>query len=259
MLYHSISSSFAAGEPLIMGVTPFMSPIALFERFSPLRDYLSEELGREVVLETEKSPRKFLQKIRGHKYDLIFATPVMAFRALDYGHYQVAVISERKTRPLLMVKSYSLMESPEQLSTKKVALPPTISVINFMAERWFISKGLRPEELPEFVNYNSHNAAYQAALAGDVDAAFVASFAVNQLRKKLPILRIIGSAESLPGSSILYASTLEGDLQRGLTNLIMKLKQSQQGRDILNRISLPPFRRPESSEYEAMRPYMPSL
>lgn len=253
------SMVFAASEPLVMGVTPFMSPVALFERFSPLRDYLSDNLGREVVLETAKNPKKFLQKIGEHEYDLVFATPVIAFRALDDDHYHVGVISEKKTQPLLMVAAQSLIEYPEQLSTKKVALPPTTSVINLMAERWFISKGVKYDELPEFVNYNSHNAAYQAALSGDVDAAFVASFAVKQLRKKLPILRVIGSADYLPGSSILYANTLNENLQKRLSHYIVELKQSQQGRKILNQISFPPFRQPDDSEYEVMRPYVPVM
>ncbi|HEA25588.1 MAG TPA: phosphate/phosphite/phosphonate ABC transporter substrate-binding protein [Ectothiorhodospiraceae bacterium] len=250
---------FAASEPLVMGVTPFMSPVALFERFSPLRDYLTDKLGREVVLETAKNYQRFLQKIREHEYDLVFATPVIAFRALDDAHYHVGAISEKKTQPLLMVAAQSLMEYPVQLSAKKVALPPTASVINLIAGKWFISKGVEPDELPEFVNYNSHNAAYQAALSGDVDAAFVASFAVKQLRKKLPILRVIGSAGYLPGSSILYTNSLDGNLQRRLTSLMVELKQSQQGREILNRISFPPFRRPGSSEYEVMRAYVPVM
>ena len=87
----------------------------------------------------------------------------------------------------------------------------------------------------------------------------MASFAVKQLRKKLPILRVIGSAGYLPGSSILYANTLDDSLQRQLTHRIVELKQSQQGREILNQISLPPFRRPEGSEYEIMRPYVPVM
>ena len=251
------SMVFAASEPLVIGVTPFMSPVALFERFSPLRDYLADQLGRKVVLETVKNPPKFLQKIREHEYEVIFATPAMASRLLDDDFYHIGVISERKMQPLLMVGPQSLLEHPEQLSRKRVALPPKIGPISFMAEKWFLATGLKVDELPEFVNYNSHNAAYQAALSGDVDAAFVANFAVKQLRKKLPVLRIIGSADYLPGSSILYADTLDDNLQRRLTNLMVELKQSQRGRDILNRISLPPFRRPEGSEYEVLRPYIP--
>ena len=253
------SVAIAAGKPLVVGVTPFMGPIALYERFSPLSSYLADQLGREVLLDTVKTPGEFLQKIYQHEYDLIFTTPVIALRALDDNYYVSGVISDKKSQPLLMVRAQSFIEHPEQLSLKKVGLPPNASSINFMAESWFLSKGVKRAELPQFINFNSHAAAYQATLSGEIDAAFVASFAVKQLRKKLPILRVIDSADYLPGSSILYSSSLDSDLRQRLTNLMVKLKKSPQGREVLNGISMPPFRRLESSEYEVMRPFIPEI
>ncbi|MCW8825359.1 MAG: phosphate/phosphite/phosphonate ABC transporter substrate-binding protein [Gammaproteobacteria bacterium] len=258
LVFITATSRAAEPPPLVIGITPFISTVALYKRFSPLSHYLSQQLGREVIIETVKNPELFSQEIGRHRYDLIFATPVMTLTALDGGHYNIGVASERKILPLLLVKGQSFIEHPKQLANKKVALPPRVSAINIMAKKWFISKGLKPEELPEFIHYNSHNAAYQAALSGDVDATFVASFAVKQMRKKLPLLRIIDNADYLPGSSILYAHSVDHALQRELTRLLVQMKYSQQGRDVLNQISQPPFREAIGSEYEVIRPYLAS-
>jgi len=259
MVFYSSILHAIEKTPLVIGVTPFISTVALFKRFSPLSNYLSDQLGREVIIETAKNPHLFSYEIGQHHYDLIFATPVMTLQAMDGGHYSVGVVSERKIVPLLMVNAQSAINQTQQLARKRVALPPKMGVINIMAEQWFLSKGIDTDELPEFIQYNSHNAAYQAVLNGDVDAAFVASFAVQQLRKKLPVLKVIDSADYLPGSSILYAHSVDQQLQKKITRILVKLKYSEQGREVLNRISLPPFRRSDGCEYEMIRPYLPTM
>jgi len=40
--------------PFRFGFFPIISTVALYKRFSPLRDYLSAELGRKVLLLTAK-------------------------------------------------------------------------------------------------------------------------------------------------------------------------------------------------------------
>ncbi|MDH3355543.1 MAG: phosphate/phosphite/phosphonate ABC transporter substrate-binding protein, partial [Chromatiales bacterium] len=61
-LFSNISLAVAS-KPLIIGVTPFISTVSLFDRLSPLSQYISEKLEREVLIETVKTPKEFLRQI----------------------------------------------------------------------------------------------------------------------------------------------------------------------------------------------------
>jgi ABC-type phosphate/phosphonate transport system substrate-binding protein len=76
-----------AEAPLLLGVAPFMTPAALFKRLTPLRGYLSKELGREVVIELVRDIPQLLDRIDRVRYDLILGGAVFALRAFDGGHY----------------------------------------------------------------------------------------------------------------------------------------------------------------------------
>jgi ABC-type phosphate/phosphonate transport system substrate-binding protein len=255
----STYSHASESKPLVLGLSPFISTVSLFERLSPLSQYLSEKLGREVLIQTDRDLQELMRRIHQREYDLLLATPVFALRAIDGGHYSAGVITTQRVQPVLMVEGSSLIQHPRQLANKRVALPPHASLVSSLAERWFLSRGLTRDELPEFINFNSNNAAYQATLNGDIEAAFVADFAVTQLRKKLPILKIIDSAEPLPGNSILFANNIDDSLKEQLIALLIALEESPQGREILNRISFPPFRKADAGEYEVIRPYLPAM
>ena len=78
----------APSDPVLsFGILPFQSPVTLFKRFAPLRDYLSRTLGRTVVIETAKDFPEFIERLGERKYDLVLTAPHIALLALDQGRY----------------------------------------------------------------------------------------------------------------------------------------------------------------------------
>ena len=70
-------------EYLVFGFLPMQSPVTLFKRFAPLRDYLSIQIQREIRMESAKSFEEFSRRTAQRRYDIVFTAPHMALQALD--------------------------------------------------------------------------------------------------------------------------------------------------------------------------------
>ena len=61
----------AAQTPLVIGVFPRLSATETTRRYTPLAEYLSKTLRREVTLVTSRDFQSFWQGIQEERYDLV--------------------------------------------------------------------------------------------------------------------------------------------------------------------------------------------
>jgi len=61
----------AESKPLVLGIFPRRNIKLTFKLFTPMARYLSQQLGREVVLETSKSFNDFWEKVEHQHYDIV--------------------------------------------------------------------------------------------------------------------------------------------------------------------------------------------
>ncbi len=243
----------AESRPLTLGILPFMSPIALFKRFAPLRDYLSEATGRQVLLETARDYPKYVRRTAQRRYDIVFTAPHFVLPALRDGAYQLQATDIERLAAVVLVPSGSAIRNPAQLAGQRIATPPSQAIVTWIGTEFI--RQATGDNHPEFHTYPSHNAAYRAVGAGEVDAAMVVTSIVDPARLAHDGLREIARSESFPAMGILMAADLPPALREQLTGLLVGMTDSAAGRATLQRIAWSGYRRADSRDFESMRVY----
>lgn len=247
----------ASNAPISLGFFPIISTVALYKRFAPLRDYLAQQLNRPVNLETAKDFPTFLRRTDKREYDIVVTAPHFAVRAADSGKYRIRAALLGKVYQLLVVRKDSPIRAVDQLAGRPIATPPNDALMTMIGKRLLASDGLTGKRSPVFRAYVSHNAANQALLGGEVDAAIASSNVIKKAMGKGVRFRILKRSFQLPNMATLIATDVDPALAKRIVNILVNMKKTAEGRAVLKKIRFPGYRRVKSAaEYESVRPYM---
>lgn len=241
--------------PLTLGFFPLVSTVALFKRFSPLKNYLSDQLGREVLLETAKDFPTFAQRTAERRYDIVITAPHFAVRAIDSGSYRIYTAVTKDVQQLIVVRKDSPFRQPADLAGKTIATPPPGALMTMMGKDYLQQLGLSGERQPVYLPFLSHNAANAAVIAGQADAAIASSNVIGKALERGAPLRIIGRGLQLPNMPTLVASDLPPELGARIQAVLVGMSDNEAGRTVLARIGFPGYRPVSAADYEPARPY----
>ena len=237
------SDTFTEKEiPLKLGFFPIISTVALFKRFSPLRDYLSDSLGRKVILLTAKDFPTFYRRTAQRDYDIVVTAPHFAVSAADSGRYRIRATSTKDVQQLIVVKINSQYTSVKQLAGKTIATPPEHALMTMMGKQFLVDAGLTGNDSPSYRAFISHNAANQALLGDEVDAAIASSNTIMKAIKRGEPLKIIGRGLKLPNMATLVATDQDPMIGELLVEILTGMNESENGRYVLQRIDIPGYR-----------------
>ena len=249
-----------APPPWTLGVFPIVTPVTLFQRFSPLAHYLGERLDHPVVLETAKDFPTFVQRTSQARYELLVTAPHFAVRAEDEGRYRIVASLKKSLRGLYVVHQDSPLRNLEDLAGKVVATPPPQAIITAAGKldlREVV--GLTGERAPRYRAFRSHNAAYQAVLGGQVDAAVVSVNAVRRALDRGAPLRVLGKTRPLPNMAFLVRRDLGPEVASRVAAILAAMDSDPQGRRVLAKLGFPGYRPASLADYEVLRPYLSLL
>lgn len=238
---------------LVFGFLPMESPVSLFKRFAPLRDYLSEQIAKDIRLETAKDFQSFAMRTMERRYDIVFTAPHMALQALDGDHYEVAATFVKPLKSVVVVKQKSAIQTLADLEAKSIATPPDEAIVTLVGKKYLSARGIHTAR---FSTYSTHNAAYSAVLGGEVDAAIVANFiAMKAISKNLP-LKIVASSEPFPGIGILVARDLPESTRNHIKKAFWGMNELPYGKKVLKQIAQPGYMEATKSPFEVLRPFV---
>lgn len=243
-------------QALTLGMLPFMSPIAMVKRFSPLIRYLEKQTGQPIRLVSASNYPKFIRRTSQGRYDIVITAPHFVVKALDSGRYEVHAAYLNPLSAQLVVHMESHIRHVGELSRKVIALPPPEAIITTIGRDMLYRHGLKGNDAPLYKNYGSHNAAYQAVIAHEASAAIIS---VNVLRgaiKKGAPLVPIAKSRDFPGLGILTSRSLPQDLQVKIIQTLIRMRSTPEGKAVLRKIAYPGYRHADASEFEALRKYM---
>ena len=245
-------------KPLVMGVFPIVSSGALFKRFAPLKDYLAQQLGRDLILETAKDFPSFVRRTAERKYDIVITAPHFSLLATDSGDYQIVARPKRNLTSLMVVPKDSKITHVSQLSAKVIATPPAPALTTRSGKDYLAAKGLKAANAPVYKAYKSHNAAYQATLAHDAVAALVSINAVNKALDRGIPLRIIDKLPPLPAMPTLVATNLGKKLASNVKSILVNMEKTAEGQATLKKVGFPGYWSAKVDDYQSVRPYKPA-
>jgi len=242
--------------PLKFGFFPIVSTVALYKRFSPLRNYLSQALERDVTLLTAKDFPTFYQRTQQRHYDIVVTAPHFAVAAADSGKYRIRSTLTSDVQQLIIVQKNSPIADISELQGKVIATPPKPALITMMGKQFLKNAGIDGDKAPVYRSFTSHNAANQALLGGEVDAAIASSNIVKKAIQRGEPLRIISYGLKLPNMALLVAEDQNPLIGDRLVKALLDLSDSEKGKAVLKKISFPGYREVSKEDYEIARPYM---
>jgi phosphonate transport system substrate-binding protein len=243
-------------KPLIFGLLPSESAVTKFKRYAPLRDYLSRKLKRPIVLETARNFPEFLRRTSVRRYDFLETAPHFVPQAVDSGHYRVLTTIIQPLSAQVVVRKDSAWRSLKQLAGKKVATPSPKAIITKVGIATFSKLGLRNSRSPVYKTYQTHNAAYEAVLGRQADAAIISVNVFNKAIKQGEPLRSIGASRSFPNMSILGAANLPKALRQKLRITLSNMVRDKDGQKVLRQTAYPGYRPATKAEFAPLRRYM---
>ncbi len=241
---------------LTFGFLPMESPVALFKRFAPLRDYLSTQIQQDIRLETASNFRQFAERTAQRQYDIVFTAPHMALSALDGDKYELAATFTKPLQSVFVVKGKSTIHDVKGLEGVTIATPPESAIVTMVGRKYLDEQGLKAVR---YKTYRTHNAAYSAVLGGEVEAAIIANFIAMKAITDNAALKIVAQSESFPGVGILVAKDLSDTLKRDIKKAIWGMKELPHGRSVLATVAQPGYVKADKQQFEVLRPFLAAL
>lgn len=238
---------------LVFGFLPMESPVSLFKRFAPLRDYLTTQIDKEIRLETAKDFPSFAKRTMDRYYDIVFTAPHMALQALDSNHYEVAATFVKPLKSVIVAQEKSHLQGLPNLEGKTIATPPEQAIVTMVGQQYLAKNGIKAAR---FSTYRTHNAAYSAVLAGEVDAAIISNFIAKKAISKNYPLKIVASSDPFPGIGILVARDLPETTKSHIKKALWGMKELPAGKKILKTIAQPGYKPATKSPFEVLRPFI---
>lgn len=249
-------------KPLVLGIIPRRNPLQTFKLFTPLANYLSEALGREVKLDTTRSFDDFWQRLKSGRYDLVHYNQYhYIISNILFGHQVILrnhEFGDAYIAGSLMVRNDSDIHSIQQLKQRTILFGGNkMAMQSYIAPKWLLQQsGIDDKDYIERFAINSpngvistYNRQADAAACGDV------IITLNSVRDNIDHsqMRFLAKTKSLPHLPWAVSPSMPIELKREIQTLLSELRSSANGRLILEQANLTALIPAVDSEYNEHR------
>ena len=254
------SSTQAAQDPLVMGIFPRNKATETTTMYTPLANYLSERLGRKVILETSKDFDSFWKGVMERKYDIVhynqyhYIQSTQAYKVIahnqEFGKDAVA--------GALFVRKDSGINELAQLRGRTIIFGGgKDAMLSYIAPRFLLMQaGLKEGDFKTEFAVNPPNAALalynkQADAAGGGDILIDLPVVKNAVNTQE--LKVLAATEPLLFLPWAVKRTMPAKLGESIQSLLVELGRSDAGKDILKAAMTTGMGRAEDKDYDRHR------
>ena len=254
------SSTQAAQDPLVMGIFPRNKATETTTMYTPLANYLSERLGRKVILETSKDFDSFWKGVMERKYDIVhynqyhYIQSTQAYKVIahnqEFGKDAVA--------GALFVRKDSGINELAQLRGRTIIFGGgKDAMLSYIAPRFLLMQaGLKESDFKTEFAVNPPNAALalynkQADAAGGGDILIDLPVVKNAVNTQE--LKLLAATEPLLFLPWAVKRTMPAKLGESIQSLLVELGRSDAGKDILKSAMTTGMGRAEDKDYDRHR------
>jgi phosphonate transport system substrate-binding protein len=212
LLLAVISNAVLAAPPqaLRIGLLPHLSPKLLLETYRPLIDYLEQQLGQPVIVNTAPSFAVYSERAASGRYDIYLTAPHFAALAAQRdGHHTLARFA-RQLHGVIVVARDAPFSDLADLRGKTIATPDRLAVITLLGESTLAgSAELTPDRDLEMSRTPSHDSALLAVAEGRADAAVAGVSAYDKMGAEVRArLRVIAETATIPHMMIMASPSV---------------------------------------------------
>jgi len=249
-------------KPLIMGVFPRRNAKVTIKLFKPMAEYLGQKLGRKVTLVTEKNFKEFWNGVTQQKYDIVHYNQYHYLVSHKKFGYQVILKNEEFGKSTLagaiVVRKDSGINSLQDLRGKRIAFGGgPRAMISYIVPRYMLLKaGLKQGDYQEVFASNPPNAAFSAYYKQS-DAAGAGSmvFNLDVVNQTVDVnqLKYLKTSKELAHIPWAVKKTMSARLRDKIKSLLLKLKDTPRGRQILSNARMTALVNATDAEYNEVR------
>ena len=165
---------------LRFAIHPYLPAEEVFSRFVPLAEYLTERLGKRVIIEISPDYSKHIEKVGLGQADIAFMGPAAYVRMTEKYHSPKPLLAAIEVdgystfRGIIIVRKESKIRTLTDLIGKSFAFGDINSTMSHIVPRYMLFKaGIPMEALSKYKFLSNHDNVALAVLYGDFDAGAV--------------------------------------------------------------------------------------
>lgn len=244
-----------AASPLVFGILPFISAEQLVIRFSPLVQYLSDNLGVPVRLETAPDFVEFARRTHeDQRYDILFTAPHFYVQARQKAGYELVVsVDSPGMWAIIVVPEQSPLRSIQELKGKRLATVPPLGLATLLVRKTLFEAGIDPDVDLDMVYTPTHDASLLSSYHGVTDASALMHPPFEAASEKVrESMRVIAKTESTPHIPISVSPRLGVSCAAEIADLLVNMESSPEGKSVLEHNRFTGFRQGDPAVYERL-------
>lgn len=246
-----------------VGIHPLHNPKRLFEVYAPLIDLFNAAIPDVTfVLEASRNYDEFDKKLYAGYFDFALPNPYQTINALKHGYHVFAKMGDDANfRGIILVRKDSHIERVADLKGKAVSYPaPTALAATLMPQYYLHTHGLNINQDIENRYVGSQESSIMNVLNGDVAAGATWPVPWNVFVQKNPQLasqlEVKWQTEPLLNNSWVAKETVSPEMINTVSNILLNLQQTLQGKDILTNISISKFEAANNATYDPIKTFI---
>ncbi|MFW1676541.1 phosphate/phosphite/phosphonate ABC transporter substrate-binding protein [Pontibacter sp. JAM-7] len=255
-------------QPLVMGVFPRRDSAITVQLFRPMQHYLSQKLGREVVLETSSDFDTFQQHLLAHRYDLVHMNQYHYVEAHKQLAYEVVAQNEERgeatLRGAILVRNDSPYVDLQQLKGKKIIFGGgTRAMISYVVPTFMLRQaGLQQGDYEEVFAASPPDAVLATYLGqGDAGGAGELIVRMPVVTNKIDTseLRVLAVSKPLPHLVWAVKGEMAAAEKQILRQVLLEMKLEPEGQQVLKAARLTAFNPAVDADYDVHRNIIESV
>ncbi|MES9971542.1 MAG: PhnD/SsuA/transferrin family substrate-binding protein [Candidatus Thiodiazotropha sp.] len=249
-------------DPLLIGIFPRRDAIATANLFRPLSSYLEEHLQQPVKLELSANFDVFMKRLQQRRYDLVHLNQFEYVNAHEKLGYEAIVqneeFGEKTIRGAIYVRSDSGIKELQQLRGKEILFGGgPRAMMSYIVPTYLLRQaGLEAGDYQEKYAVNPPKAVISTYLKhADAGGAGEVVQRLPMVKKKIDVndLTVIAVSDPLPHLPWAVKEEMEDGLKSRIQDLLLGLKTSPEGQEILRQARLSAFNPVSDSDYDSHR------
>ena len=249
-------------EPLKLGIFPRRNPIMTTRMSTPLVQYLSVKLDREVILDTPKDFETFWSNVKNNKYDIVHYNQYHYVKShKEYGYKVIAKnieFGEDTIAGAIIVRKDANINSVKDLKGRKIVFgggPRAMQ--SYIVARYLLQiNGLNHGEYEEIFSTNPPNAIMstyfkQSDAAGAGDKVLKLKIVESQIDSDE--MKYLVKGEQLAHLPWAVSDRMDAATTKKLTEILLDLDKSGEGKAILSKMHMNGFAPADDADYNPHR------
>jgi phosphonate transport system substrate-binding protein len=239
-----------------VGIHPLHNPERLFEIFNPVISKIIDS-NADYVLVASKDYSQYDNRIKNREFHFLLPNPYQTIQAIKVGYNVIGKMSDdHNFKGIFIVKKSSKYKNIKDLKNKTISFPaPTALAAAMMPQYYLARNGLFENVNVHFKYVGSQESSILSVLHGEVDAAATWPPPWNSLKNErleiLNTLKVLDQTDHLINNSLMARDDVVKYSQNRFLESFLNLSQSEEGKEILNKMGLSRF---ESANNNTYRP-----